>query len=206
MNNNSPLKVAEVLEQTFDEILSERMSGIPLLNTNLRVQAIGFQEHQDRIIGVIITPWLMNFVMLPGDEDNWDGLEIGKKQRHRFPSGTYKFMVNEIAGIGICQTYSLYSPMSEFINQAHAEAAARDFLISVMIEKEPGEDELVDEELLGRILRGETVTGDGLEKPGVATANDLTASKKSKPADQESSELNLSRRDLLTGRLSTNTE
>jgi hypothetical protein len=38
--------------------------------------------------------------MLPGEKDKWSNLKMGKKQPHKFPSSTYKFMVNEIDGIG----------------------------------------------------------------------------------------------------------
>jgi [NiFe] hydrogenase assembly HybE family chaperone len=62
---NTPQTAAEKLEQIFDKIHQEQMQGIPILNNMLKVQALGFQEYQGRIVGILITPWLMNLVMLP---------------------------------------------------------------------------------------------------------------------------------------------
>ncbi len=56
----------------------------------------------------------MNVVMLPSEGDDWSNLALGYKQAHKFLSKTYKFMINEIEGIGKCLTHSLYSPMREF--------------------------------------------------------------------------------------------
>jgi [NiFe] hydrogenase assembly HybE family chaperone len=62
---NTPQTAAEKLEQIFNKIHQEQMQGIPILNNMLKVQALGFQEYQGRIVGILITPWLMNLVMLP---------------------------------------------------------------------------------------------------------------------------------------------
>ncbi len=150
-----PQAASIALEETFRRIEGEQMKGIPLLNPMLRVETLGFQEHEGRVFGIVITPWLMNLVMLPRDGEDWEGCQLGDKETHRFPSGSYRFMVNEYDGIGRCQTHSLYSPMGEFLNQDHAVAAAQGFLDTLMVEREQTEEDRVDEELLGRILRGE---------------------------------------------------
>ena len=154
---DEPLDAAEILLQTFEHILQENMQGIPILNNKLQVQTLGFQRFDGRIIGVIITPWLMNLIMLPNEKDDWSGLELGKKMPIKFPSTSYKFMVNEIDGIGKCKTHSLYSPMREFSSQEHAVKVARDFMNDLIVEREPTVEELVDEDLLGRIMRGEEI-------------------------------------------------
>ena len=156
---NNPQTAAETLQTVFERIHRKQMAGLPLLNPALQVQTLGFQVYAGRVIGIVITPWMMNLVMLPGDEDDWGNLKIGKKQTHKFPAKTHKFMVNEIDGIGLCQTCSLYSPMHEFVNQAHAVAAAQSFLDILMTEAQSDAEDPVDEELLGRIMRGEETPG-----------------------------------------------
>ena len=187
------------IAETFERIWREQMQGIPLLNPMLRVETLGFQEWQGRVIGIVITPWLMNLVMLPNEEDDWEGMELGDKQPHTFPSRSYKFMVNEIDGIGTCQTHSLYSPMHEFVNQDHAIAAAQSFLDTLMVERELTEEERVDEELLGRIMRGEETPEvkvaeiDPTEAPEPAPCNSALAH------SEEGMKQALSRRELLRG-------
>jgi len=96
----TPEVVSTIIEKTFERILAENMQGIPILNSRISVQALGFQEYQGRVIGIIITPWLMNLVLLPSSEEDWSDLVLGHKETHEFPAGKYKFLVNEIDGIG----------------------------------------------------------------------------------------------------------
>ncbi len=196
---NNPQVVADLLEQTFNRILNEQMAGIPLLNGRLKVQTLGFQEYHGRIIGLLITPWLMNLVMMPGKDDDWRELELGEKQPHDFPSNTYGFMVNEIEGIGRYQTYSLFSPMTEFYNQDHALAAAQSFLDTLMVEKKPTEEEVIDEELLGRIMRGEETPEVDLDDFAVIEATNSSSPVRGTSETQAGTEEKLSRRELLRG-------
>ncbi|MES9833864.1 MAG: [NiFe]-hydrogenase assembly chaperone HybE [Candidatus Thiodiazotropha sp. DIVDIV] len=183
------------IETVFKGIEQEQMQGIPLLNPTLKVETIGFQHYQGRPVGVLITPWLMNLVLLPGDDDEWSDLKLGEKYQHRLPANEYRFMVNEIEGIGICQTHSLYSPMHEFMDQDHAVAAAENFMKMLMVEVETPDSDPHDEALLGRILRGEEVAE--VEMDGFAIAE---AKCKREVSSVESSEEELiSRREFLRG-------
>jgi len=196
--NDSQL-AAEMLEQTFSRILHEQMVGIPILNNRLKVQALGFQEFKGRVIGILITPWLMNLIMLPGENDDWGALELGKKQPHRFPSKTFKFMVNEFDDIGKCQTYSLFSPMNEFINQDHALAAAQSFLDTLMVETAPTEESIVDEELPGCIMREEDTLAVNLDDFAVIEATETVSPVRGASEMKLRVDKKLSRRDLLRG-------
>ncbi len=188
---NDPQTISSTLETVFTRIHREQMQDIPILNPAIRIQAVGFQLINGRVVGIIITPWLMNVVMLPRDDEDWSQFELGKKQAHKFPSKIYKFMVNDIDGIGVCQTHSLHSPMRAFASHEQALAAANKFLAELMVEREPNEDDLVDEELLGKIMRGEV-------EPETNFA-DFPADHNAAENNQSSTE-KLSRRDLLRGK------
>jgi len=152
-----PQAAVDRLEQIFVHILHNNMQGIPILNNHLAVQTLGFQVFDGRIIGIIITPWLMNLIMLPNKQDDWSKLQLGDKMPVKFPSAVHKFMVNEIDGIGKCKTCSLYSPMHEFSSQTHALTVAQDFINALLVARDATVEELVDEDLLGRIMRGEDI-------------------------------------------------
>ncbi len=195
-----PQAVAGILEQTFERIHREEMQGIPILNPAIRVQALGVQEYQGRILGVLITPWLMNLVMLPREGEDWSGMELGHRQPHKFPSKTYKFMVNEIDGIGPCQTHSLYSPMREFAGHEQAASVAQAFLDTLMVETQPSEEDLVDEELLGRIMRGEQTAEVNLEEfVAIEPPETGAVPVRGQPDMKVRVEKKLSRRELLRG-------
>ncbi len=183
------------IEAVFKRIEIEQMQGIPLLNPALHVQTIGFQRYQERTVGIVITPWLMNLVLLPAEGEEWSDLKLGDKTSHRFPANEFRFMVNEIDGIGIYQSHSLYSPMHEFMDQDHAVAAAESFMQTLMVEVEHPDTDPHDEELLGRILRGEETPE--MELEGCALAEAKSAADNNSLAETERQVI--SRRDFLRG-------
>mgnify|MGYP001824040004 FL=1 len=195
-----PLEVQAVLESVFTRILQEQMQGIPILNPAIRVEALGFRHHEGRVLGILITPWLMNVVMLPAAEEDWSEMSLGQKQPHAFPSGTYKFMANEIDGIGMCQTHSLHSPMRAFGSHEHAVKAAREFLDKLMQERDPGAAEPVDEELLGKVMRGEVVPETHFEDFASLNAEEVPE-EEYEPEQFEERSGAISRRTLLKGRI-----
>ncbi|MCP3688241.1 MAG: [NiFe]-hydrogenase assembly chaperone HybE [Gammaproteobacteria bacterium] len=197
-----PRQVAATIEKTFTRIHLENMQGIPILNPAIEVQAVGFQHYQGRVLGVIITPWLMNVVILPAEDENWSNMELGHKQPHKFPSKTCKFMVNHIEGIGACQTHSLYSPMRDFACHEQALKMAHDFLETLMVDSEPTAEDMVDEELLGRVMRGEDTPEINLDDFAVIEPMQVESSTVSKQGSTPpKARKNISRRNLLRGNL-----
>jgi [NiFe] hydrogenase assembly HybE family chaperone len=198
----TPQQVANTLVNSFRHIHEHSMRGIPLLNPNIGIEAVGFHEHEGRILGIIICPWLMNLVMLPAENEDWSGMELGHKQPHEFANRRYKFMINEYEGIGLCQTHSLHSPMRAFASHEQARAAAQCFMDELYEMQTLGEEDLVDEELLGRVLREEDM--DDLD-----TASEALAENQPSPTlgmttvGQQATGVSvreISRRDLLRGR------
>ncbi|MCG7874137.1 MAG: [NiFe]-hydrogenase assembly chaperone HybE [Candidatus Thiodiazotropha lotti] len=188
--------MTQQIETVFKRIEREQMQDIPILNPALQVETIGFQVYQGRLIGVLITPWMMNLMLFPAEGEDWSELKLGDKQYHRLPANEYRFMVNEIDQIGLCQTHPIYSPMHEFMNQEHAMAAAESFMKTLMIEVEEPETDPHDEALLGRILRGEESVE--VEMDGFALAE---AKCKQQSGEELSAEpVHLSRRAFLGGR------
>lgn len=197
-----PQQAAQLFADVFEEIHQRDMVGLPVLNPMLQVETRGFHVHEGRVLGVLITPWLMNVVLLPGEGDDWSGHDLGDKVPQRFPSGTYKFMINEVEGIGRYQAHSLFSPMREFSNQPHAVAAADAFLGDLLKPSADGDDNVLsDEELLGRITRGEEVPEldlDALEE-GRLVELGTGASRRLVDAEVDVEERKISRRELLRG-------
>lgn len=116
------------LEGCFRQILEQRMRGMPILNEALEVQSVGFQPWDGHVVGVLITPWFMNLMLLPIEGDSWSELSLGGRVDITFPAHSYPFSLNEIEGIGRCLTHSLYSPMFQFGDQAAAVATAEGIL------------------------------------------------------------------------------
>jgi [NiFe] hydrogenase assembly HybE family chaperone len=131
--------IAAQLEETYVRIQKERMRDMPLLNRKLRVEAVGFRDWGAySAIGVLITPWFMNLMLVSTDREAWRDLSVGGKVQHRFPSGRYEFIVGEEARIGRYQMCSLFSPMFEFEDQA--AAATADAAMSALLDEGNADD------------------------------------------------------------------
>ncbi len=124
-------ELSQRLEQVFGQIHTRRMRDVPVLNPALRVAAVGFHTWQDQWLGVMVTPWFMNLMLLP-EAQEWAGLAAGSKLIHTFPSGDYEFVVGFEPAIGMYQSCSLFSPMFQFEHHDAAVATARACLDAVM--------------------------------------------------------------------------
>ncbi len=128
------MPVAEKLERQFREILVQRMADVPVVNEKLAVRAIGFHRWNGWWLGVLVTPWFMNLVLLPEEEPLAD-YRVGDTRCFTFPSGRYEFVVGYEEMIGPYLSCSLFSPMFEFDSQAAAEKTAAAALAALMDEE-----------------------------------------------------------------------
>jgi [NiFe] hydrogenase assembly HybE family chaperone len=120
-------KLTRTLETTFRKIEQERMRDIPILNPALGVACIGMRRHEDCWLSVLITPWFINILMLPGNEGDreaWSKMAAGTKLMHQFPAGSFEFICASEDGIGPYRMCSLFSPVLEFESQEAALATA----------------------------------------------------------------------------------
>lgn len=113
------------LVAVFADIAQTRMHDVPICNPALRVEAVGFQRTpQGHWAGVMITPWAINLLCLPGLADGWPMLPACSKHDWRFPSGEYEFTVADEQRIGNYHLCSLFSPALEFPTQEQARLTA----------------------------------------------------------------------------------
>lgn len=178
------------LEKAFQKIQHERMADVPILNLELEVKAVGFVDWDDYCLGVLITPWFMNLMLLPQEQDQWADLPPGAKVTHAFPSGNYEFILGEETGIGRYLMCSLFSPVFEFKSQELAILTAEAVMQGLMDETNKDEVSTRESEIQ-RIWNGEEATAEdevNAEQP-----------EQKPPMLKERIEQPMSRRDLLRG-------
>lgn len=124
------------LSQAFGRIRQTRMAGLPFLNPALHVEAVGFRPWGERVLGVLVTPWAMNLVVLPGRDRGFPALGADVRQTWSFPSGDYDFMGGEEVECGPFHFCSLFSPMADFADQGAARATAEAVLEALFAEDE----------------------------------------------------------------------
>jgi len=183
-----PEHLSAGLETGFTRIQRERMADVPILNPALEVQAVGFRDWEGYCLGVLITPWFMNLMLVSRQDNEWAQLPSGTKISHRFPSGTYEFILGEEEGIGHYLMCSLFSPVFEFQNQEAAVVTAEAVMESLMDEANR-DDSLTREVEIRKIWRGED------DAAGAVTDGDEV----NRPTLRERIEKPISRRELLRG-------
>lgn len=103
------------------------MVGLPFLNPALNVEAVGFRDYDDYQLGVLITPWFMNLVILPGPGTGAT-FAAGSKTSVRLPSGPVEFTVACDETLGIFLSAVLFSSVGEIHDQATARDIAQEVL------------------------------------------------------------------------------
>lgn len=121
------------LQQQFEDV-SDKMADLPVFNTELSVATVGFTSYLHGELGVLVTPWCMNLVMLPENEEEMaESIHPGSKQMLALPSGHYEFIWGSIEGIGNYQSCSLFSPMFEFETQEQAVETAEEIMKALFV-------------------------------------------------------------------------
>lgn len=107
-----------------------------MLNRSLQVQATGFMPgdascgESASLIGVLITPWFMNLVCLPEEEQELGQafLASGEKVLRKIGRENFEFISAHEESVGAFESCSLFSPMYEFADQDAAVATATEVL------------------------------------------------------------------------------
>jgi [NiFe] hydrogenase assembly HybE family chaperone len=112
------------LEQAFSAV-AQRMQGLGFVNPALRVQAVAFEPWDGHWLGVMVTPWSINLMLLPRNPVAWHPIRAGEKRRYEFPAGRYDFIDAFDPMVGEYRMCSLFSPALEFEDHAAAALVAK---------------------------------------------------------------------------------
>ncbi|BAO29819.1 [NiFe]-hydrogenase assembly chaperone HybE [Sulfuritalea hydrogenivorans] len=123
---------ADAVEQAFFRIQREQMADVPILNPALSVEAVDFQRWQGHWLGIVVTPWCMSMLLVPGSSENWVSVGENKRRFIRFPAGDFAFLGSEEAELGEYQSCPLFSPMGKFSTQSEATMTARASMIALL--------------------------------------------------------------------------
>lgn len=108
------------------------MGDVPILNPALHVEAMRFTRWQDCWLGVLVTPWCMNLMLLPATPATWTRIAAHARLLYHFPAGDLGFLCGEQPELGEYHSCSLYSPMAQFPDQDSARAVATAALTALM--------------------------------------------------------------------------
>jgi len=128
---------ADAVEQAFFRIQREQMADVPILNPALSVEAVDFQRWQGHWLGIVVTPWCMSLLLVPGSAENWVSTGDNKRRFVKFPAGDFAFLGSAEEELGEYQSCPLFSPMGQFASQSEATMTARASLIAMLTVQQP---------------------------------------------------------------------
>ncbi len=185
------------LEHAYSLIYQKRMQDVPIVNDKLSVKAVGFRPHNGNWLGVMITPWFMNLMLLPGDEADWSDIVELQSYKHAFPSGQYTFIAGHEGNIGNYQSCSLFSPMFDFADQDAAIETAQAVMSELMNEENIDNGDIHQQEVES-IWNGESQSDETSTQALKTNNTDSNAS--SSPRLSDKMKRPMTRRDLIRGR------
>lgn len=209
-------QIAQKIVSIFCRIERERMADVPVLNKALSVSAIGFQPWNGYTLGILLTPWFMNLMLLPTAETDapWLSDNVGSKHIQNFPAGKFEFILgheNELGKYLIC---SVFSPVFEFRDQETAELTAQTVLEEIF--RDSSDDEIDERDIeMQQIWAGklpEPQHPDSRVDQMESGSQSSTTTEEENTTDHqtddglEPAEQQYSRRDLLRGLRSRNEE
>jgi len=95
-----------------------------MVNPALSIEAVGFRPWNDHWLGVLITPWFMNLVLMPRVAARWQPIAERESRHYVFPAGVFEFIGGRDPALGDYQACSLFSPMFEFADHSGAHDTA----------------------------------------------------------------------------------
>ena len=124
------IKVADLVAH-YEMIFEERMRGLPIVNERLAVEAVGFEQWEDQDLGILITPWFMNLVLLP-DSARLADMAQGDRVDCKFPSGSCELTVYHDEQLGSYLAAVLFRTVADFPDQEIARAIAEEALAQIL--------------------------------------------------------------------------
>jgi len=128
------------VQAAYLRVQRERMAGLPFVNEALQVELIGLHRWRGLWLGVLLTPWCMNLMLLPGDAAGSDDeapaslprLRAGQSAQFAFPAAVMSFFGGHEDAFGDYLSCSLFSPVFEFTGQDEARATAEACLLALL--------------------------------------------------------------------------
>ncbi len=109
------------------------MRELPIYNDKVAIEAIGFRPFGNAaLLGVLLTPWFMNLIVLPAEPEPLDMAQVGGSVAIELPAGKRSFVIGGDEKLGLYRAHSLHSPVSSFTLPGQARAEATRLLALLM--------------------------------------------------------------------------
>ena len=135
-------EIIDKLVKRFQQIGAERILGLPIYNDALSVEAVDFQPCEGGLIGLLVTPWFMNIMLLPDDTSPWKSQELGVKIKYQLDSGEHEFVIGEDEEVGRYLFRTVTSPTHCYKKQIAAITGGKKSLTALLTPPKQEEEEM----------------------------------------------------------------
>lgn len=119
------------LEAHYRHVWQTRMHDLPFVNAALAVEAVGFARYEGDWLGVVITPWFLNLLLVSGGGQLWGDIPAGERRYLNLPCGTLQFIADDDPDIGPYQYCPLIAPVTDLADMVTARRVAADAIKTV---------------------------------------------------------------------------
>ncbi|POP43605.1 hydrogenase [Superficieibacter electus] len=113
-----------LIERLFQQVAERSMVGLPFYRPQLPIKACAFQLLEGQLFGALLTPWMLQLMLLPGPGQRWDYRRADERLALAFPQGEILFRPGEIAPDLYYLSCSLLSPVDPALSAERAVALA----------------------------------------------------------------------------------
>lgn len=124
MDDDDARAIGARLAEAYKKIWATSMRDVPICNSALDVESIGFRAHGGSVVGIVVTPWFMNLVAVGPTREADPSLQEGAASSLRLPAGEVECVDAWLDGFGGLRACSLFSPMFDFLDMAVARTVA----------------------------------------------------------------------------------
>ncbi|MDY4280662.1 MAG: hydrogenase-2 assembly chaperone [[Pasteurella] mairii] len=121
-----------VLLQQAMENVAPKMHDLPFYRQEIPCFCPTFVLFEQQWIGVVLTPWTLSVVVLPGPEQQWEKREVGEKLLLQLPYKNLVFTVGQLERIPQYLSCSLLSPLDVELTAEQAVQLAKDCLAMIL--------------------------------------------------------------------------
>lgn len=167
----------------------QRMGDVPFVNPALSVEVLPFRRIEGDWLGVVITPWAIQLVLLPGGGTLWGDIPAGQRRFVSLPVGTLAFIADQTeagrdeAALPVFQYCTLMSPVDALATQEQARRFAMDSLLGVLLPGSETDPPEVAKTEVARSVGAEA--GDRESQGGTGVSNLSTTMTASRPKSGE---------------------
>ncbi|AFJ46924.1 hydrogenase 2-specific chaperone [Shimwellia blattae DSM 4481 = NBRC 105725] len=112
----------------YQEHAAPRMADLPFYRADMPIQCCDFQRFEGQWVGTLLTPWMLELVVMPGPGQVWDERPTGEALGLAFPAGDIRFRVSSPQPDLPLLSCSLLSPLPATLSPEQAQTIARDAL------------------------------------------------------------------------------